>query len=294
MGLNQPMKAVERFETLFNNYETYKGKMMGDTDVQYMNALNISGQHQKVIEFAESNREDLDVMRRIRGVVARALLMEENFEQLFDWIDFFKTNNMNYPPVNLVYMYNEIYPSSDSNIFAESFKQEVPKMQILGKAGTWSASSLRNYGSKANGYYLLKDFARAEKLMTGFTESDLNNHLDNWFGEYFLQYSQLWIEGFLGTIYARQGKTSQAKAQIEKLESYRPELPGVEGRKVRGVIPYWQARIYAILGEKENSVISLKKAMQEGRMSEHENFVFDWDLANLKDYKPYRDLLNMD
>ncbi|MFO7671111.1 MAG: hypothetical protein R6W31_15750 [Bacteroidales bacterium] len=54
------------------------------------------------------------------------------------------------------------------------------------------------------------------------------------------------------------------------------------------------SRIYAVLGLNENGVVCLKKSMQEGRMSEFGNFIRDWDLASLRGFKPYRELLNLE
>jgi hypothetical protein len=104
-------------------------------------------------------------------------------------------------------------------------------------------------------------------------------------------YGSLWFDGFLGAIYARREKADLAMMQIEKLESRHSEIPAFVPRKARGVIPYYQARIYAILGEKGRAVASLKKSIQDGRLCEHSNFTNDWDLANLYDYKPFIDLL---
>jgi hypothetical protein len=63
-------------------------------------------------------------------------------------------------------------------------------------------------------------------------------------------------------------------------------------RMKKGTVPYYQARIYAILGDQDQAVGKLKESIEEGRISEHGCFVQDWDLASLKDYQPYLDLVN--
>jgi hypothetical protein len=115
--------------------------------------------------------------------------------------------------------------------------------------------------------------------------------MDSWWARNYPIDSPIWIDGFLGAIYARQGKSELAKKQIEKLESYRSEVDTFVPRKGRGTIPYYQARIYAILGEKEKAVASLKKSIHEGRLCEHPNFINDWDLANLYEYEPFIELM---
>ncbi|TFH26143.1 MAG: hypothetical protein E4G98_07355 [Promethearchaeota archaeon] len=104
-------------------------------------------------------------------------------------------------------------------------------------------------------------------------------------------YMSVWVEGLLGCTYARQGRMNLAHAQIEKLESFSQFYPKVVNRFHKGVISYWKARIYAILGEKDKSVSFLTKSMEEGRRIDWGSFVYDWDLENLKGYEPYESLV---
>lgn len=71
-----------------------------------------------------------------------------------------------------------------------------------------------------------------------------------------------WREGLLGATYARQDKTDQAHAQIEKLEPFRPSFPGTLTRMQKGLVSYWQARIHAVLGEKEQAVTRLAQSLR--------------------------------
>ena len=100
-----------------------------------------------------------------------------------------------------------------------------------------------------------------------------------------------WVEGLLGATYARQGKTEKALLQIEKLEELRKTIPENPMRMRRGAVPYFQARIFALLNEKEQAVAMLKKAIEEGKGFEYESFIFDLDLANLKGYPTYEELI---
>ena len=103
----------------------------------------------------------------------------------------------------------------------------------------------------------------------------------------------IWREGLLGSTYARQGKTNLAQAQIKQLESFRASFPGTISRFFRGRISYWQARIHGVLGEKEQAVARLAQSMEEGRRIDNSNFVYDWDLASLKGYEPYEELVRL-
>jgi hypothetical protein len=64
--------------------------------------------------------------------------------------------------------------------------------------------------------------------------------------------------------------------------------PDVQGRG-----PYYQARIFTILGENELAVQALQQSMDEGRISEHGALVHDWDLAGLREYQPYLELIGL-
>ena len=104
---------------------------------------------------------------------------------------------------------------------------------------------------------------------------------------------KLWAEGLLGACYARLGMRTEALAQVAVLESMRPGDPRRMNRMFKGEVPYYQARIYAILGENELAVQALQQSMDEGRISEHGALVHDWDLAGLREYQPYLELIGL-
>jgi len=289
--LNQPEKAAERFEILFSDHETFKEIIIPNSYYHYLEALNRSGESRKAMDFAQSFKNDQDVIRIIRDELNWALLKEGKFDELHDWIEFYQANDMHISYLNLAYQFNEIFPNVDTNIFTSRANEQISGRSTLGEVGSWSVMPLRNFSSKAFALYVLKEYDQAEKLIREYTAQDYANYTDNWWSKSFPLYGQLWIDGFLGTIYARQGKTQLAMQQIEQLESQRSKLDTFVSRKGRGVIPYYQARIYAILGEKDMAVASLKKSKQDGRLCEHSNFTNDWDLANLYDYEPFIELL---
>ena len=63
-------------------------------------------------------------------------------------------------------------------------------------------------------------------------------------------------------------------------------------RLKKGSISYYQARIYAILGMRQEAVEALSRSIQEGKINEFRSFDQDWDLASLGDFQPYRDLVD--
>ena len=122
---------------------------------------------------------------------------------------------------------------------------------------------------------------------------DWDNYLTNpWSGNN-EWYIKLWVEGMTGASYARLGMRNEALAQVDTLESMRQDEPNNLNRMFSGEIPYYQARIYAILEEPELSMQALQQSMDEGRMSEWDNYVNDPDLAGLRDYQPYLDLFGL-
>jgi len=77
---------------------------------------------------------------------------------------------------------------------------------------------------------------------------------------------------------------------VEYLESMRINQPSMINRLKKGSISYYQARIYSILGMKQEAVEALSRSIQEGKINEFRSFDQDWDLAALDDFQPYRDL----
>ena len=106
-------------------------------------------------------------------------------------------------------------------------------------------------------------------------------------------YIRLWVEGLTGACYARLGMRSEALAQVDRLETMRPDEPVNLNRMFSGEAPYYQARIYAILDEPELAMNALQQSMDEGRLSEWDSFVNDPDLTGLRDYQPYMDLFGL-
>jgi TolB-like protein len=294
LALNQPGKAVERLETIFHDYETFKEVMLTDSPLVYMIALNRMGDYTKVLEFANSHKNDLIVVDTIMEEINRALLIQGEFDQLEDWIEFYQANDVAISYLDLAYQYNEIYPDAISNRFEDKARLEASELSRLGTIEIPGVLQLKNYSSKAFAFYILKEYDQAEKLLTGYTEQDYKEFTDSYTSrEQVPYYAPLWIDGLLGAIYARQGKSGQALDQIEQLGSFNLQ-PYAISRPMQGLIPYLQARIYAILGDKESAVACVKKSIQEGRLCEWGHFTNDWDLSSLYDYEPFLELMKFE
>lgn len=267
--------------------------MLPDSPEIYLIAMNRMGDYDKVLEFANNYKNDPVMINTIRRDINWALLKQGKFDQLDDWIEYYQADNIEIRYLDLAYQYNEIYPDAVSNRYETEAREEAARLSILGKVDISDILQLRNHSSKAFAHYILKEYDQAEKLLLGYTEKDFKEFTDSYYGRLYPYFAPLSIDGLLGAIYAREGKSELALSQIEKLDSNDPQLYTLP-RSIRGFIPYYQARIYAILGDKENAVACVKKSIQEGRLCEHTQFTNDWDLVSLYDYEPYIELMKFE
>ena len=89
--------------------------------------------------------------------------------------------------------------------------------------------------------------------------------------------------GYRGSIAARRGDRDMAIQISDSLESL--------DRPFRfGGIPYWQARIAAVLGNRELAIIKLRQALDEG-FQVLESLHRDGDLVLLQGYEPFEEIL---
>jgi|GEM_PF-1946384 len=88
----------------------------------------------------------------------------------------------------------------------------------------------------------------------------------------------------LGTIYAQRNEKNKALQVVEKLNALKIPYSF-------GYIPYHQARICALLGEKEKALDFLKLAIQKGKKFDFISFDNDPDFLNLFDLPEYKKLV---
>jgi tetratricopeptide (TPR) repeat protein len=86
--------------------------------------------------------------------------------------------------------------------------------------------------------------------------------------------------GHLGSIYAKMGDATNAHAVMERLEQL--AIPRASAR--------WQARIAALLGEKERAVNLLHRSYAEGLSYQYLNLHWDDGLWLLRGYGPFEEL----
>jgi tetratricopeptide (TPR) repeat protein/TolB-like protein len=91
------------------------------------------------------------------------------------------------------------------------------------------------------------------------------------------------FRGYLGSTAARMGDREMAM-QISD------SLAALDGPFRFGAVPYWQARIAAVLGDRELAVSKLRRALDEG-FQVSDAFHRDGDLIMLRGYEPFDELL---
>jgi tetratricopeptide (TPR) repeat protein len=91
------------------------------------------------------------------------------------------------------------------------------------------------------------------------------------------------IQGALGSLAARRDQREEA----ERIAAW---LEGLDRPFLHGANTYWKARIAAQLGNREEAVLLLHRAVREG-FSAWDDLHREPDLAPLRDYQPFRELL---
>jgi len=193
-------------------------------------------------------------------------------------------------------VYNEVFPQDTGNPFYPGLRKNLNWYTDPENSQAYITGSpfrFMNRRSKANALYILKDFASAAEILEEVKEVDWNTFITDETLRKKSWYVETWVEGLLGACYARLGMSDKALIQLKILDSMNSGNPKTTNRMLRGIVPYYQARIYAILGEKQKAVEALKRSKEEGRMCEHGNFIQDWDLVSLSDYQPFRDLVGL-
>jgi hypothetical protein len=297
LGVNRPEEAVKRYQPIFDQYEVFGSRLSNSMYRNYFDALNRLGRQEEVLELSDEFDED-DYLRMEwdgRSQFVRSLLIAGNQERLEETLNLFREYKI-MDNWSFACVYNDLFPSDTSNYFSNDLRQRL--RTYTDPVDSWgyivgTTVRLSNNRSKAQTHYILKEYDRSRGIMEELKEVEWETFISDPLTKRNAWYMKLWVEGLLGASYARLGMHAEALAQVEILESLRPGDPRHTNRVFKGEVPYYQARIYAILGEPELAVQKLQKSMDEGRISEHGSFVQDWDLAGLKDYQPYKDLVNL-
>jgi hypothetical protein len=296
--LNQSEKALDLLDPLFENYSKYREKLViQEIYSTYFSILLSLGYSREIKEFiSELDAKDYRKMGLWgRYQIFRALLLEDDFDEINRIQHFYRDQGISWDVVNWAYAYNTIFPDDSLNYFETQLREELDEFkdpQDTWNYGVLTHFFLNNHQSRAFAHYVLREFEEAEAILQDLRTVDWDNYFTGNEAKQFHWYTRLWVEGFLGSTLARQGRTEEALAQVEYLESMRINQPNMINRLKRGSISYYQARIYAILGMKQEAVEALSRSIQEGKMYDFRSFDQDWDLAALGDFQPYRDLLD--
>ena len=290
--LNQPEKAAAQLAPFFDEYEVFKDQIRDQSYGAYFFMLNRAGMDKKLLSLVQNNSFPEWVHNYIE--VPKALMINGNMPELRNLVDSIGPEKS----LRLVHMFNAIFPPDSINIFEPALRANLDRFSDPRPGWNymiWSFAHLYNWDSKAFAYYQLREWEKAEKILLKLRNVDWKQMAGNSIPATFLPdlnwHMNTWREGLLGATYARQEKTEEAHVQIKKLESFRPSFPGSLHRMGKGGVSYCQGRIHAVLGENERAVTRLAQSIEEGRVIEFDNFVYDWDLTGLKGYEPYEDLV---
>ena len=297
-GLNQSEKALDLLYPLFENYSKYRDKLVTQEIYSiYFSILLSLGKSREIKELiSELEAEDYRKMGEWgRYQIFRALVLEGDFDEIDRLQNFYRDQGIPWDVVNWAYAYNTTFPGDTLNYFETQLRERMDEFkdpQDTWGYGVLSHFFLNNHQSRAFAHYVLREFDEAEAILLDLRTVDWENYFTGSWTKKFHWYTRLWVEGFLGSTLARQGRNEEALAQIDYLESMRINQPKMVFRLKKGSISYYQARIYAIIGMKQEAVAALNRAIQEGKMYEFRSFDQDWDLVALSDFQPYRDLID--
>ena len=183
-------------------------------------------------------------------------------------------------------LWSTIFMDTVANPFHEPLRQRLDEFPSYAMSDNWFLPSGSEYQ-----YYMLGEWEEAEKQFLDLLNAKWVPKEEGW-AKVFRGSIKPRIEALLGVIYARQGKTEKALAQIEKLEQYRSKLTKNISPHHKGFISWDQARIHAVLGNKEAAVQLIKQSIKEGRMvGSNMEPLLDMETASLRGYAPFERLV---
>ena len=119
------------------------------------------------------------------------------------------------------------------------------------------------------------------RLLRALYEAELWDEAQDVCEDLHVEYpEEIFYLGRLGTLAARKGNTEGANRISGQLAQL--DRPYLFGRHT-----YWQARIAAVLGEKEKAITLIKEALAQGRTYSD---LYNMDFESLKDYPPFVEL----
>ena len=288
---NKPHLAIQKFDRLFQGSGALIKKATTWSYEHYLDALNRVKEYQKASDFYLGLSEE---MKKNAGnlpahYAMRALIHQNRIAGVQGMINQRKNKPEDY--LKAAYIFKYIYPNETENPFLTGVKESVDQYSEDSVTPWYGTGHFLDFQSKATAYYVLGEWEKAQSVLNNMSLINTNFYKpymafpDNSYWE------KLWHTALQGCIYAHLGNRLNAEEQIEILSDLGKLYDSSHAFFNKGSIPYLQARIYAVLGQKEKAVDLLKKSVEEGRIFGFWRFHFDLHLINLKGYEPFEELI---
>ena len=302
--LNQPGIAEKRYKRLFSDYETFREYFWPNNFHHYSDALIRTGKSHEFIQFVqalpEGDWKKLGAGPYVWLQLYIAYLDTGEPEQAVAYIDTIEQWLAPEARMQMIskaaYIWSVFY-QDQPNPFHVKIRKNLGEYMEADEAGSWDLWSIYN-GNAAVGiqeyqHYLLQDWKEAERLFNRLKENPPNfMNPDGKMLESLVEgVPEVWIQGMLGCIYARLDKNDLARKQLELLDHIAKSFPHKHTPILRGIIPYHQACIHALLGNKAEAVTYLEKSRKAGKPIFQGSFLNDFDLASLIGYPPFEELI---
>jgi len=264
---NYPQEAVDRLDRLDPYDEIWK-----DWSPHYWNVLTTAhhmlGNHKRELKEARRGREQFsEILSMLTNEVraAAALGRTEELQKLFE-------DSQRFPPQR-GYSPGIIMLGAGRELRAHGFKEDA--VRVLSRALEWFQSrpneekdSVEYQYYRAITFFVLGKWAEAKAIFEKI-HSDVPDSIA--------------YLGYMGAIAAYTGDKEEAVKVSKQLE---------EDKRLYlfGNPTYWQARIAAVLGEKEGAVNLLRRAIKQGFA--YSSIHPTEDFESLADFPPYIQLIN--
>ena len=288
--LNEPHRTVETYLEIFNKLTLYQEQLLSWTYYHYIDALNRTGAYQKASDFylGLSERIKINLWDRPARYAVIALIYQNRIEEAFGIIEERGGKKEEY--LQAAFIYNYIFPERH-NPFQASLAEQIDQFEDH-LALDWEGIRQFDWKTKATVYYVLGDFEKAKVALLNMKKTNTFRRTAPYssFPEN-LYWEKLWHTAMLGCVYAQLGESENAENQIDQLENWGKLYPSTIAMFHRGISPYYMARVYAELGEKELAVKYLQQSADQGRPFAYMSFTADMYLVKLKGYPPFEELI---
>jgi tetratricopeptide (TPR) repeat protein len=260
---NRPMEAIQALESITPNWYDYWFFLTG--------SYHMLGDHEGELAVARTAREaDPDLVSHVYLEV-RALSALDRVEEVNQTIDESLTlqpewNWRGVQSVVMIVAANEL----------RAHGNRAASIQVAERAIGWLAARPADEAATrlhrqrlAKAYYLAERWEEAGALYEGLARESPGLTA---------------YQGALAALAARRGDRQEALRLGEG-------LVGTAGRYEFGVEPYYQARIAALLGERERATSLFREALARGLRIDSYDPHAEMDLESMRDYGPFQELL---